>query len=175
MQGTQDALRPRGVSAGVGAVLCGLQTRRHARADISVCFRFAGVAQSAEQLIRNEQVRGSIPLASFIRLWSNGRAPGYEPGGVMPNAGSSPASRTYSVVAQSEAREPPKLEDAGSSPADRIAGPWRIWKRGSFLNCRQRVRVSPARYAPLAQSGRAVGLHPTSARVQILRGALVPG
>ena len=33
----------------------------------SVCFNFAGVAQLAEQLTCNQQVVGSIPIASSIK------------------------------------------------------------------------------------------------------------
>jgi hypothetical protein len=90
----------------------------------TLLFDRAGVAQSVEQLICNQPVGGSTPLASST---TTGRCPsgqreqtvnlppyGYE--------GSNPSLPTRAGIAQMVERQPSKLNVAGSNPVSRSTG-----------------------------------------------------
>ena len=91
----------------------------------------AGVAQLAEQLICNQQVLGSSPIASSIAgrcpiLWSGG-VPEWLKGADCKSVGkrlrgfeSSPLHRCFAGVAQMEEQKPSKLLVAGSNPVSRF-------------------------------------------------------
>ncbi len=82
---------------------------------------FAGIAQLAEQLICNQQVAGSSPIASSLIGGVPERSKGADCKSAAVGFGGSnpPPTTTLAGIAQLAERQPSKLNVAGSNPVSR--------------------------------------------------------